>query len=217
MKKPRVVLLYNQYKAGVDLTDRHTGEYTCQRKTRRWTLALMENCVDLCVHNAYILFTSANPSWQKGCPSRKRKFLEWLAKDLAIEHVRKRTDTIGHDKELRKNIKTFIENYEGLYGECSKPTAKCGVCGQQGEMASCSKCRITTCNVHTKLKQVYKCADCKNGTPSKISKTSGKKRCQLCHRSKDRKTSVYCCVCTKYVCVLHEHEEQPMKFCSNSL
>ncbi|XP_021695319.1 uncharacterized protein LOC110675212 [Aedes aegypti] len=26
MKKPRVVLLYNQYKAGMDLTDRHTGD-----------------------------------------------------------------------------------------------------------------------------------------------------------------------------------------------
>ncbi|XP_029711941.2 uncharacterized protein LOC115256899 [Aedes albopictus] len=26
MKKPRVVLLYNQFKAGVDLTDRHTGD-----------------------------------------------------------------------------------------------------------------------------------------------------------------------------------------------
>lgn len=217
MKKPRVVLLYNQFKAGVDLTDRHTGEYTCQRKTRRWTLALMENCVDLCVHNSYILFTSANPDWLKGCPSKKRKYLEWLAKDLAIEHVRKRIDTLGHDKELRLNLKIFIANYESLYGEASKPTAKCGVCEQSGNLEICSKCKVPACIAHIKQRQVYKCTDCKAGTPTKISNTSGKKRCQFCNRSKDRKTSVYCCVCTKHICILHDREEQLLKFCFNCL
>lgn len=212
-----MVLLYNQYKAGVDLTDRHTGEYSCQRKTRRWTLGLMENCVDLCVHNSYILFITANPTWQKDCPYRKRKYLDWLAKDLAIENVRKRLDTTGHDKELRGNIKTFIDNFEKLYGETTRPTAICSICKNHGKMGECSKCSVVICNAHTVEKQVYKCVDCRNGKITKIMHFSSKKRCQFCNRSKDRKTSVFCCVCTRFMCTLHKREEETLKFCSNCL
>lgn len=217
MTKPRVVLLYNQYKAGVNLTDRHTGEYTCQRKTRRWTLALMQNCIDLCVHNSYILFITANPEWLKNCPYRRRKYHEWLAKNLAIENVRERLQTFGHDKELRANIETFVENFETLYSETSRPTLKCFICRTQCRLERCAKCHSTACATHIIGRLVYRCSEHVKENISEIVKQVGKKRCNFCHRSKDRKTNVFCCICTKYVCNLHNRIEEKMKFCTKCL
>lgn len=163
LTKPKVVKIYNQFKAGVDLTDRHTAEYTCQRKTRRWTLALIENFLDLCTHNSYILFTTANPEWQKGSPFRKRKYLEWLSKELAIEHVRQRKSaTVGLKADLQTAIQIFVDNYEQLYGQTTKPTAKCTYCDNCENLSICAKCQSASCTKHTKHQTITRCESCKD-------------------------------------------------------
>ena len=46
-KKPLVVQLYNQNKAGVDGVDQMAKKYTTRAATRQWPLALSTNLLDI--------------------------------------------------------------------------------------------------------------------------------------------------------------------------
>lgn len=105
--KPKVILLYNRYKGGVDLMDKCTKTYSCQRKTRRWSLAVFLNMVDLCVHNSFLMFTAANPDWQANSNRKKAFFLKWLAKELAIEYVRQRQSVTKLHKKRKGSNSSF--------------------------------------------------------------------------------------------------------------
>lgn len=54
-KKPLLITAYNETKAAVDIGDKMTKEYTVKRASRRWTLTLFLNLVDICLLNAYVV------------------------------------------------------------------------------------------------------------------------------------------------------------------
>ena len=46
-KKPEIIIDYNQKKCAVDILDKMVNEYTSKRGTRRWTLILFENYLEV--------------------------------------------------------------------------------------------------------------------------------------------------------------------------
>ena len=46
-KKPEVILYYNSTKSGVETLDRMVKMYTFKRITRRWSVALFYNMIDV--------------------------------------------------------------------------------------------------------------------------------------------------------------------------
>jgi len=61
-KKPECILDYNQTKGGVDTVDHLIENYTCRRKSNRWTFNVFLYAVDVAAHNAYCLFKIKNSS-----------------------------------------------------------------------------------------------------------------------------------------------------------
>jgi len=60
---PSMVLDYNKFKGGVDTVDQMHENYSIGRKSMKWWPRLVWWCIDLCIHNAYILhcMNSINP------------------------------------------------------------------------------------------------------------------------------------------------------------
>lgn len=54
--RPKIILQYNDTKAGVDIMNRTTREYTVQKATCRWTMALFASYLDMMIHNAWIVY-----------------------------------------------------------------------------------------------------------------------------------------------------------------
>ena len=83
-KKPEIILYYNSTKSGVDILDRMVRTYTCKRMTRRWTVTLFYNMIDVSAVNAYIVWQQLHgENNREFSRKRRRKFLIHLGKELA--------------------------------------------------------------------------------------------------------------------------------------
>jgi len=51
-QKPEIINYYNKTKAGVDVLDKLVRAYSCKRSTRRWTVSLFFNVIDIAALNA---------------------------------------------------------------------------------------------------------------------------------------------------------------------
>lgn len=166
--------------------------------------------VDLAVHNAYVLFLWANPTSKL----IKRQFIELLAKALAINTVKRRQMEPKLSNDLSALITTFIANYESTY---SHIFAACSTCMSSTAAVQCDKCKLHCCEDHQMLKKMYICDSCQIlDTMNICIKPIGTvKRCSLCPRSKDRKTSIYCHNCESFICSSHKHHVVLYKICDN--
>ena len=88
--KPDMILQYNKTKGAVDTADKLAKQYSCQRKTNRWPMAVFSHLIDIADINAYKLWTIKDPQWQAGETDRPRKFLMEPGKSLMKEHVANR-------------------------------------------------------------------------------------------------------------------------------
>lgn len=171
------------------------------RTTNRWTLALFFNLIDVCISNAYLLFIAANPTWKPNDRSRRRIFLQWLAKNLAYEHVKQRRNTPGLQNSLISKIDTFLDNYSSLYLPKS-----CNYCSSTEELQSCEACKQTTCSIHYVNCTLYLCPNCAGNSEHQfLEKVQGRKRCEFCRFKPNSKTSVQCHNCSAYVCANHQN------------
>lgn len=130
----------------MDATDQITGKFTCQRATRRWSKATFENLIDLSVHNSYVLFCWANPENNIS----KRQYIEWLAKDLAINNVRRRKSDPKLHIDMVDIIDKFIDNYQQNCSHTTRPTAACDICRGKESLNECYRCKSTCCSKHSK-------------------------------------------------------------------
>ena len=194
-----------------------TKKFSCQRITRRWTKAVFENFVDISIHNAFVLFNWANPT----VSLTKRKFVEWLAKDLAIGHVQaRRKSDFGIHTDVKVLMDTFIQNYGALYGPTVRPTAQCTTCNEKSQLQICAKCGLVACTSHCSRVKLYRCGDCDEMenpqilVPRKLQPgvKAAKLRCQFCSRSKDMKTDISCHNCGRYVCVDKKHNRTSVHY-----
>lgn len=103
-KKPLSILAYNKFKAGVDLADQLRGNYTCQRKTRRWPIVVNDYMVDTSAANAYIIYTNINPDWQAGKTSKRRLYLRELGMALVAPYRQERLKNTQPTLRLTKSM-----------------------------------------------------------------------------------------------------------------
>lgn len=189
------------YKGSVDLTDQITDEYSIMRTTNRWTLALFFNLVDVCIHNAFLLFIAANPTWKTNDRSRKRLFLQWLAKDLAYNQVRRRQLLPGLQNNVKSKIEMFLENYAAIYGSA----VSCGMCSENESLQLCRLCKKDFCSKHIVCCSLFVCPNCTDKKElTVLRRQKDRKRCRFCRVSSDIKTTAQCHNCNAYVCSKHE-------------
>ena len=141
-RKPLMIMAYNETKAGVDTSDKMTKEYTTKRASRRWTLALFTNLIDICLLNAYVLY-----SYARGEKTDRRRLHLDLASFLCKPLVDSRSPAaIGRQES----------------GKAFKPRGKrCSLCHGTRHLKKtatefCCKCHAAVCPVHFSVS----CADC---------------------------------------------------------
>lgn len=207
--KPKVIMLYNQFKGGVDRTDQCTKSYSCQRKTKRWSLASFMNFIDLCVHNSYLMFVHANPKWQENSKRKKPLYLTWLAKELAIDHVKNRQECTKLQQTTKDLIEIFVKDYDTLYKNPKFQTTSCVRCTNKKDLYDCEICKVKVCIDHQHVLNTYACTNCV--LLPKVQVRSRKRgRCYICcqkgARGLDKKTSAFCNNCFLNVCINHRTE-----------
>ena len=84
--KSEIICFYNDTKRGVDALDQRCATYLCQRRTRRWPMAIFGAILDISRVNSYILFLSASEETVK---ISRRKFSVALGRDLIVDYMKK--------------------------------------------------------------------------------------------------------------------------------
>ncbi|XP_043486360.1 piggyBac transposable element-derived protein 4-like [Polistes fuscatus] len=80
-RTPETIQLYNSTKFGVDVTDQMARNYSVKSKSRRWSLQVFFNILDLAGINAWVLYKETT-----GEEITRQEFLFQLAEELAIEY-----------------------------------------------------------------------------------------------------------------------------------
>lgn len=62
--RPTAVTEYNKYMGGVDTSDQMLGTNSVHRKTKRWTIAVFQHLVDICVTNSFVIHKEVCASQQ---------------------------------------------------------------------------------------------------------------------------------------------------------
>lgn len=193
--KPAIVHIYNSLKGGVDTLDKATGSYSCKRRTNRYSMSAVFNLIDLCCHNAFHTFRAAHADFLENNRSSKYRFLDWLSKELALEHVKQRRIDSHTPPETKVHIDAFLRNFEEMYGSTDNPIAKCSTCNEKNALKKCEACKKVTCAKHHYRVNVYQCPNCRdeevNLQDFKKSPIISK-RCAFCSRQSDNKTKVHC-------------------------
>ena len=162
-KKPHIIEYYNQTKAGVDILDKLVRTYSCKRSTRRWTVALFFNIVDIAAVNALILWITKHPNWNQNKSHLRRLFLRDLGMQLVNRHVQQRvTSTVGKRRRLQDSARQSGFALSTATRESSadengqKQTAKrkgrCVRCPRKVDRKvarCCSVCNVTVCEEHS--------------------------------------------------------------------
>ena len=163
-KKPHIIDYYNQTKAGVDILDKLVRTYSCKRSTRRWTVALFFNIVDIAAVNALILWITKHPDWNQDKSHVRRLFLRDLGVQLVNRHVQQRMmSTIGKRRRLQDSARHsgFVVSSTAT-DECSadgdrqnqtaKRKGRCVRCPRKADRKvarCCSVCNVTVCEEHS--------------------------------------------------------------------
>ncbi|XP_029900733.1 piggyBac transposable element-derived protein 4-like [Myripristis murdjan] len=179
-KKPIIILDYNKNKGGVDTLDKLTGTYTCQRMTRRWSMVVFYNILDVSAYNALVLWTHIHQEWNANKKNKRRLFLEELGGSLVKAHIERREYT-----PRDPGAAALVRQIQNPQSPPSTPTRR-GLVPASPTASPSSKSTTAAA-----------------ATTSKKLPEPKRKRCQVCPSSTDRKSSKVCFKCKRYLC--HEH------------
>ena len=170
--KPEIIHYYNQTKSGVDVLDKLVRTYSCKRATRRWTVSLFYNLIDMAAYNALVVWISANPEWHKGKPYGRRVFLQQLGMELVRPHATQRLTQMGgkrrriQDSAIRAGISNIspaaaaaVEENADVAGTSKR--GRCHFCPREKERKTtrfCGSCQSAVCKEHSR--SVIRCKVC---------------------------------------------------------
>jgi len=166
--KPEIITYYNDTKCGVDVLDKLVRTYSCKRATRRWTLALFFNLVDIAAYNALVLWITANPDWRPRQSGARRLFLRELGTSLTSSHALERL-TRHSGKRRRIQVCARLSGVATDSGS-SLPTTKnsgdgrrrrCRACPRHLERKmtrTCHTCGVLVCKEHSGM--LMTCLQC---------------------------------------------------------
>ena len=139
-RKPKVILTYNETKAGVDTMDKMTRTYSCKRKTRRWSLLVFYNMLDISAINANVIWKALNRNWNSNKSHKRRLCLLQLGKELA-----------GVSEEA---IQKRVEQTRETASEPPRKNVRCTICTSAKDRktkTACSKCSKNVCQEHSNV------------------------------------------------------------------
>ncbi|XP_060792618.1 piggyBac transposable element-derived protein 4-like [Neoarius graeffei] len=89
-QKPEMILDYNATKGGVANLDKLVTSYSCKRRTLQWPLVIFFDILDISAYNAFVIWMSLSPEWNRGKLQKRRLFLEELGKMLVRPQIVRR-------------------------------------------------------------------------------------------------------------------------------
>jgi len=167
--KPEIITYYNATKSGVDVLDKLVRTYTCKRPSKRWTVCFFWNMIDIAAYNAFVLWITANPTWNSGKSHVRRLYLRELGKQLLAEHVSARlAQPQGKRRRIQESsIRAGMLPVADQSADNDDPGAnvrrRCRLCPRKKEMKTpkrCDVCKSHVCRQHSVT--LSTCPDCVN-------------------------------------------------------
>jgi hypothetical protein len=171
-KKPNIILDYNKKKCGVDVLDQLIENFTCRRKTNRWTFTFFMFLIDTLAYNSFVLYQIKNNlNFNKGMRQNSIEKLSCeLIKPLIIERAAKfsSNDFRGAQQHVQEaiskcgiSIDHFGESSE--QPRVSQKRKRCYQCPRLDDKKHkswCIKCENTVCNNHAFIYKSSLCCKC---------------------------------------------------------
>ncbi|KAI4796464.1 hypothetical protein KUCAC02_026966 [Chaenocephalus aceratus] len=120
-----------------------------QEENKSLANALFHNLVDISHYNAYVLWTSIEPSWQQQKPYRRRLFIEEVGEMLVTPHIKKRGRLPRSSAAA-----TMVSDLQGAAAGPSliserKSRRQCHFCMDRRVCSTCCKCGKLICKDHS--------------------------------------------------------------------
>ena len=155
LRRPEMILDYNQGKGGVDQMDENIEEFSCVRKTVRWPLLVFFNLLNVACNNAHVFLK------RNAYTKSKKEFLRELSVQLAGPFAKQR--------HLRnRGLHRHIVNAAQLFGFVSESAApspvkkkvgRCYMCSTSAR-GSCDRCGQFICPRHKNVTKATVCSTC---------------------------------------------------------
>lgn len=143
--KPEIINYYNATKSGVDTLDMKCANYGCNRRTRRWPMAIFFTLLNVAIVNGYILYLCFS-----GNKIVKRfDFVYNLGMEMVKPHLSQRLTIKNLPVKLRNNIREVLQLEDEL------PDARDLKTDRLDKRKTCS-----TCPYQKTRKTAYKCIKC---------------------------------------------------------
>ena len=84
--KPEIIMDDDATKGGVDNMDKLVTAYSCKRRTLRWPLVIFLNMLDISAYNAFVLWMTLNPEWNRGKLQKRRLSLSRRCRSPVHRH-----------------------------------------------------------------------------------------------------------------------------------
>lgn len=156
--KPDIILFYNSTKGGIDTVDQKTGNFTVQRRTRRWPLVVFFQIMNIAALNSYIVY--------KFFPDNevdRRLFLKNLAFSLMKPHLQTRANIINLPCDVKLYLTKYRTTNEAGEQQAARPRGKCSLCEWKKNRVTtiqCSTCQRLACKEHVITTHI--CLTCKD-------------------------------------------------------
>ncbi|XP_025835824.1 piggyBac transposable element-derived protein 4 isoform X1 [Agrilus planipennis] len=141
--KPKIIQFYNSTKGGVDEIDKKCSVYTCSRRSRRWPRTIFYLVLDISSVNSHLLHDI-----HVGKQTDRGDFIKKLARQLVLEHIKRRFSNLRLPRELRMSLARVLGS--------DKPET----CEDGAEEVKTRKTCLS-CQPKLKRKSTYKCYSCK--------------------------------------------------------
>lgn len=162
--KPEIISFYNATKSGVDTLDYKCSNYSTNRRTRRWPLAIFCHLISLSCANSHVVYSSIQP--QK---IERFDFMKAIGMSLIKKHMETRLKIPNLPDELKKIILETVHPKGHQEQSCS--SNKLVKSDKLEKRKNCRYCPYTKNRMTN-----YKCVKCE--TPNCLE--CSKKICKIC-------------------------------------
>lgn len=165
--KPEIILSYNKTKGAVDVGDQLAQQYSTQRKTNRWPMAIFYHMLDIAAINAFKVWMFANPDYERNDKDVRRKFLLQLGKDLVKENIISRYNNKNIQHQIKQHIIKVVPEVQrnqptmSTTGSATKVQDRCHLCDRKRDRKTrqqCTLCKKFVCTEHSTKKLI--CQNC---------------------------------------------------------
>ena len=173
--KPEIITFYNATKSGVDTLDMKCSNYSANRRTRRWPLAIFYHLLAVSCSNGYVLYEH----FEKADKMSRFDFMKVLGLSMTKNHLRQRLNVPNHPDSLKKLMMEVLNENDTTQRTPNRRTRTPAEGPARREIGSDKlekrkNCRY--CPYQKNRMTSYKCIKCETPTCLECSK----KLCNVC-------------------------------------